>query len=386
MHRNAYPLLSLLFASSVARAQTTSPIINRADMPAVTAAAPVDTLRQSQAAATLPASAPPLSRRGANQTWNYAALVPTAQTVDRYVAVSATAPFYQLAFGVLGGVNRATVASPEALPLGTGLALPITDPYQFYNVAAATASVQDYRSVGFGGTLAGVQVPVSYRSQAEQDVIYRFPLSFASAPDSSTSYLETPAAAAATGYFNRKRKRVNKVDAWGTLVTPFGSFQTVRVVTKLTDHDSVAFGGTPGFGFDVPVTREYKWLAKNQHVPVLTITTTVVGGQETITAVQYRDAYRRIVPTATRESAALTALTVYPNPLASGPLRLTGLPGSAAILSVTDLTGRRLLTQSITAGQREATIPATAFGAFHGVALLQIQTAEGVAVRRIVRE
>jgi len=384
MLRSAYLLLSLLAASTIARAQT-SPIIIRTDLPAVTAAAPVDTLRQSVAAPVLPATAPPLSRNGANQTWNYAALVPTAQTVDRYVAVTATAPFYLLVFGPLGGVNRATVAAPEALPLGTGLPLPITDPYQFYSVAAATASVQDYRSVGFGGTLAGVQVPVTYRTQAEQDVIYRLPLSFASQPDSSTSYLETPAVAAATGYFNRKRKRVNKVDAWGTLTTPYGTFQTVRVVTKLIDHDSVAFGGLPGLGFDVPLTREYKWLAKNQHVPVLTITTQLLGATETITGVQYRDVYRRIV-LASKAGAALAGVAAYPNPLATGPLRVAGLPGTAATLRAFDATGRLLFEQPVPAGQREATVPAAAFGTGHGLILLSIQTAQGVAVRRLVRD
>jgi hypothetical protein len=383
MNRNLYATIFFLTAFA-ARAQ--SPVITRTDLPAVTSAAPVDTLRQSQAATVLPASAPPLSRRGANQTWNYVALVPTAQTVDRYVAVSATAPFYLFAFGPLGGVNRATVAASEALPLGTGLPLPITDPYQFYSVSAATAAVQDYRSVGFGGTLAGVQVPVTYRSQAEQDVIYRLPVSFASLPDSSTSYLETPAAAASTGYFNRKRKRVNKADAWGTLITPYGLFQTVRVVTKLIDHDSVAFGGMPGLGFDVPVTREYKWLAKNQHVPVLTITTQMLGNAETITAVQYRDQYRRIaVPTAARAGAALVGVAVYPNPLAAESLHLSGLPGTAATLRATDLTGRLLLEYQLPAGSTAATVPAAAFGTFRGVALLHIQTAAGVVVRRVVR-
>ncbi|GAA4375083.1 hypothetical protein GCM10023186_07350 [Hymenobacter koreensis] len=364
-----------------------SPIIDRTDMPAVTAAAPVDTMRISRAAPTLPPSAPPLSRRGANQTWNYGALVATAQAVDRYVAVSATFPIYQLSFGVLGGVNRATVASPEPLPAGLGGTLPITDPYQFYNVSAATAPAQDYRSVGFGGTLNGFQVPVTYRSQAEQDVIYRFPLSFASAPDSSVSFLETPAAAAATGYFNRRRKRVNTVDAWGTLTTPFGTFQTVRVVSKLIDRDSIALGGMPGFGIAVPVTREYKWLAKTHHVPLLTITTQMLGGVETITAVQYRDIYRRIV-LAARPTANLPELTVFPNPVATGQsTHLSGLgSGLKATVTATDLAGRMLFEQTLAVTQGACTIPADAFGAFRGVALLTVQTAQGVAVRRVVRQ
>jgi hypothetical protein len=363
MNRYCYSAL-LLLTTLAARAQ--SPSIDRTDMPTVSTAAPIDSLRQSTASLPLAANLPPLTRRGANQTWNYAALVPTAQTVDRFISVAATGAItYQFYFGATGGVNRATVASPEPLPAGAGGVLPITDPYQFYNAAAA-----DYRSVGFGGTLGGLQVPVAYRSQAEQDVIYRFPLSFASLPDSSRSFFETPAAAATAG--------------WGTLTTPFGTFNTVRVVSKLIDHDSIAIGGQPGAGFDLPLTREYKWLARGQHVPLLTITTQQVGANEVITGVQYRDRYRRIVTA--NAPAALATVAAYPNPLGGADLRLTGLPGTAALVQATDLAGRRLFEQVIPAGRTEATVPAAAFGAFRGVVLLRIQTSQGVAVRRVVRE
>ncbi|SHI56294.1 hypothetical protein SAMN02745146_1038 [Hymenobacter daecheongensis DSM 21074] len=381
---NRYLYATLLFLTGFsARAQ--SPVIDRTDMPAVTTAAPVDSLRLSQASTVLPAGAPPLTRRGANQTWNYSNLVATSQTVERYTSVAATAvPLFQLYFGAAGGPNRATVASPAPLPLATGPLLPITDPYQFYNVSAAAAPVQEFRSVGFGGLLGGLPVPLTYRTPAEQDVIYRFPLSYASQPDSSRSFVETPAALAATGYFSRRRKRVNRPDAWGTLITPFGTFTTVRVVTRLIDHDSIALGGVPGVGVDVPLTREYKWLAKLNHVPVLTITTQEVGGREVITAVQYRDRYRRLV-LGTRSAAAQAAVAVYPNPLTSGPLHLAGLTGTRVRLKATDLAGRVLFEQTLAVNQGAATVAAATFGQFHGVALLTIQTSQGVAVRRVVR-
>ncbi|GAA3946485.1 hypothetical protein [Hymenobacter algoricola] len=387
MNRSFYATL-LLFTSLTARAQ--SPVIDRTDMPAPTTAAPVDTLRLSVAGPGLPAGAPLLSQRGPAQTWSYAALTPVSQQVERYVTVSsvtATAPLYLLYFGPLGGVNRATAASPQALPLPPGAPVQVTDSYQFYSTTAAAAPAQDFRSVGFGAKLAGTPIPVTYASQAQQDVIYRFPLSYASPRDSSSSFFATPAAASAVGYLSQKRKRVNRPDAWGTLITPFGSFSTVRVVTTLTDHDSVAFGGGPGIGFDLPVTREYKWLAKTHHVPLLTITTTLVGSQETIVSIRYRDRYRRIVPLAAKqEAAALAGVGVYPNPLAAGPLHLTGLPGTAALVQATDLTGRRLFEWPLKAGPTEATIPAAALGSFHGVALLRIQTARAVVVRRVVRQ
>ncbi|MBO2012729.1 T9SS type A sorting domain-containing protein [Hymenobacter negativus] len=386
--RRLLPFLLLTAAPALAQ---TSPIIDRTDMPSLTAG--VDSLRLSVASPVLPSTAPPLSRRGANQTWNYTTLVPVSQRVESFVPLAtatAVSPVYGLTFGsLLSGVNRATVASPQSLPLlPVTLPIPVTDSYQFYNVSGSTAAQQDFRSVGFGASLAGSALPVTYASQAQQDVIYRFPLSFASSRDSSNSFFSTPSIISSIGYISQKRKRVNTPDAWGTLITPFGTFQTVRVVAKLIDHDSLAIGGMAGQGFDLPLTREYKWLAKTQHVPVLTITTREIGGQETVTNVEYRDIYRRISLLATRDAATDAALSTYPNPSAIGrPLALTVPAGSGPLtVSATDLVGRLLFRRAFNGGTSLINLDADAFGTFRGVALLTVQTAHGTATRRVVRE
>ena len=387
--RRILPLL--LLAAAPALAQNTSPVIDRSDLPSLTVG--VDSLRLSVAGPVLPASAPPLSRRGANQTWNYAALVPVSQRVESYVpasVVTATSLLYSFTFGALGGVNRATVASPQALPVPAGANLPIalTDTYQFYNLAAAGATPQDFRSVGFGASLNGTAIPVTYANAAQQDVIYRFPLSFASQADSSNSFFSTPTAIATAGYLSQKRKRVNKPDAWGTLTTPFGTFQTVRIVTKLIDHDSVAFGGTPGQGFDIPLTREYKWLAKGQHVPVLTITTRLLAGQEVVSGVEYRDSYRRIIRLGTRDAVLEAGLAAAPNPSAVGSALTLSVPAGSGPLTVsaTDVVGRLLFRRSFDGGASSIRLESEAFGGFRGVVLLSVQTARGTATRRVVRE
>ncbi|QKG53458.1 hypothetical protein [Hymenobacter sp. BRD67] len=229
-------LLPVALLAGAARAQT-SPGITAADMPAVG-----DTLRLSQATG-LPASAPPLSRNGANQTWDYSGLVASSQTVDRYANVNTTAATLQFTFNnpLLNPASRATLVVPRALPLpATALGLPITDPLEFSNVSPA-----DFRLVGYGGTLNGLAVPVTYASQAQQDVIYRFPISYGSGASVSNSLLTTPAVLAGTGYFSQKRQRTSQPDAWGTITTPFGTFQAVRLVATLLDHDSLAVGGAP---------------------------------------------------------------------------------------------------------------------------------------------
>lgn len=365
--RHLYPLVSLLLVAASPVLAQTSPSIDRTDMPIIG-----DTLRLSQAAPVLPASAPPLTRRGANQTWNYASLTPLRQRVESYKNVNTTAPTLQLAFGLLGGVNRATLVSPQNLP--GNLPVPISDPMEFYFLSAT-----DFRSVGFGATVTGFGLPVTYQSQALQDVIYRFPLSYSSAPDSSNSYFQI--SVPGTGFLSRKRKRVNRPDAWGTLTTPFGTFQTVRVVTRLHDHDSVAVGAGAGTGQTLPVQREYKWLAKTIHVPVLTITTSLVGGQEVITGVEYRDVYRRIqLPTATAAGKA-APLSAWPTAALAGQPTQLQLPAPADV-TVTDLTGRLLGRFRQPAGV--SVLPLSP--QWQGTLLLRVQQADGAtAVGKLVR-
>lgn len=366
MRPYVYPLAVLLLAAPAALAQT-SPSIDRTDMPVIG-----DTLRLSQAAPTLPASAPPLTRRGANQTWNYAALTPLRQRVESYKNINTTAPTLQFAFGPLGGVNRATLVSPQTLP--GNLPVPISDPVAFYNLSNA-----DFRSVGFGATVSGFGLPVTYQSQAQQDVIYRFPLSFSSAADSSSSYFQV--SVPGTGYLSRRRKRVNRPDAWGTLTTPFGTFQTVRLVTRLHDHDSVAVGAGPGQGQTLPVQREYKWLAKTIHVPVLTITTSLLGGQEVITGVEYRDVYRRILSPLGTAAGKAAPLAAWPTTAPAGAAVQLQLPAAAEV-TVTDLTGRVLGRFRQPAGRSELALNP----AWQGLLLLRVQAAGGpAAVGKVVR-
>lgn len=369
-------LFSFTLAAGGALAQT-SPSITAADMPTVG-----DSLRISESG--LPANAPLLTRTGANQTWDYSGLVATSQRVERYAAVSTAAgALLQFTFNnaLLSPDNRATLVSARPIPVA-GALLPITDPLEFSNVSAA-----DFRLVGYGATFNGTAVPVTYASKAQQDVVYRFPISYTSAADVSNSLLTSPAYLASTGYFSQKRQRSNQPDAWGTITTPFGTFQAVRVVTTILDHDSIAFSGT-NQAYTLPLTREYKWLAKGIHVPVLTITTTSVAGREVVAAVEYRDTFRRFAPLAARGAVGAAGFAAYPNPSAVGTALRLAVPAGGGPLSVvgTDLLGRRLFARALPAAAGEALLEAEAFGNFRGVALLTVQSAQGVTTQRVVRE
>ena len=368
-------LLAVMLLAGTVQAQSAISI-TAADMPVAD-----DSLRLSQAVPLLPAGAPSLTRNGANQTWDYSGLVAVSQRVQRYNSFASSATGLQLLYFM--GANRASISTPAALPAAGGTALPVTDVKEFFNLANNL-----FYSVGFGATVSGTALPVLYTRN--YDVVYSLPVTYTSDPVNNYFLSNSLIAASlpGTGYLSRKRQRINRADAWGTLTTPFGTFQTLRVVTSLADHDSLVVGPGPGQGLDLPLVREYKWLAKGIHVPVLTITTRVLANQETITSVEYRDMYRRIIRLGTRDAATEAALAAYPNPSAAGsPLTLTVPVGSGPFtVTATDVVGKLLFRRSFGGGTGSVFIGAEAFGWFRGVALLTVQTSQGTATRRVVRE
>ncbi|QJX45732.1 T9SS type A sorting domain-containing protein [Hymenobacter taeanensis] len=360
----------LLLSAAASHAQI---IITRNDMPNVG-----DTLRVSQ---TTTFTGPLLTQKGPNQTWNYTALRPTSQRVERYTAVSTTPGLLPFAFGSLGGVNRATIATQPPLGVLAGAGLPLTDIYLFFNESAA-----DYRQVGYGAVLSGTALPVTYQSQQLQDVVYRFPLAYAQRDSSSSELI---ANVPQTAYLRQQQKRVNNADGWGTLITPFGTYATLRVVSTLQARDSISVQGQPGTVVPVPLTREYKWLGNNQGIPLLQVITQEVAGQEAVVLVEYRDVYRRPSGTlATTKRLPESAVAVYPVPAAAGEVLHLTLPGSTglATITATDLTGRVLFRHVATASAQPLALPAGLFDGYRGVLLLRVETTEGVAVRRIVRQ
>ncbi len=259
-----------------------------------------DTLRVSEAS---PLTSVDLSLTGANYTWDFSGLGWISQDVDTFVAVSSTPSLLSLYFVNLSiNPNRASIAQ-----LGTGnpLAsqLPVSDVYSFFYETSAK-----FQQVGFGANISGTAVPLGY---SNKDVIYNFPVSFGDQDSSDSDYtLSIPGVAYAAG----SQKRVNSVDGWGSITTPYGTFNALRVVSTLTGQDSVYLDSLAnGFSTARPLIKEYKWLANGERIPVLQINTVDVFGVETISAIRYRDSIR--VPAGLETSSVFTASPLLsPNP------------------------------------------------------------------------
>ena len=164
-------------------------------------------------------------------------------------------------------------------------------------------SDEDIREVGYGVTLEGVSLPIQFQ---QIDTIYRFPLQYGNV-DSAHSYFEIDVPD--MGYLMISKFRKNTVDGWGTLITPYGEFQTLRVKTEIVEYDSLY---SDSLGIGMPVTRnitEYKWLANGYPEPVL-----LVSEEGLIITASYIDSVRYSFLGVPEVNKNKFDFSVYPNP------------------------------------------------------------------------
>lgn len=278
----------LMLSGLSSKAQIT---ITNADMPSTG-----DIIRFSRAANGTTVN---LLQTGANQTWDFSFLQPTGQSLDTFLSVTSTPVTYIFAFGLNSNL------AARGIQLSSIGFLPVSNGFSFYNKGSAS-----YRQKGFGAEVNGLPIPVPYTND---DDVYLFPLNFGDQDTSDSDYsISIPGQGSATG----NQRRINNVDGWGTVITPYGSFSALRVLSVLTGEDSL-YLDTLGFGFSQPraLTKEYKWLANGQDIPVLQINTTTNNfGVETVSLIKYRDSLR-VFASLPENGVASSPLRLFPNPV-----------------------------------------------------------------------
>jgi hypothetical protein len=128
------------------------------------------------------------------------------------------------------------------------------------------------------------------------------------------------------------------VDAWGSISTPAGTFDVLRVVSTINRIDSIK---TQFFSFGTPSTPvEYKWLAAGKKIPVLQINGNNIAGVFTKTNATFWGASS--VAT-TNVNANLNAFTTYPNPVIENATISFTLKKAATVdVEVLSITGEKV--------------------------------------------
>ncbi|MDP2235829.1 MAG: T9SS type A sorting domain-containing protein [Bacteroidales bacterium] len=195
------------------------------------------------------------AQTGANFEWDFSSLIPVNQRVDTFKTLQQTPVFFWPTF--FTSANLAVSFDPGNLLPG----LTFDGAYQFLSKTTAA-----YRDFGYGLIIAGLPLPLKF---SNPDVIYSFPMNmgntFASNADLEFSLPDI-------GYLSIDRQRENLVDGWGTLKTPYGTFEVLRLKSTVFEIDSVYIDS---ISQGIRIERnyiEYKWIGKNKGIPLLQAT------------------------------------------------------------------------------------------------------------------
>lgn len=246
---------------------------------------------------------------GANHTWDFSAMVPQSQRnliTHPASQLSGTSIFL---FGSFAPAPyKATYFnSTTDLPLdqaSTFLPIPIDELNGLTKNASNAITSIGYELVSGGQGLG-------FRSDTIE-TRYALPMTYGNNYE-SRGYTNLDLNPIYDAKWRQHRHRVTHVDGWGTVKTPYGQFDALRIHHVIDELDSIYFT-FQGFGtwipIPVPLTHEYEWRSTSDKESVMKIRTNEVMGTETVTAIEYRDNFNGL---GLKESTWKVAF--YPNPV-----------------------------------------------------------------------
>jgi hypothetical protein len=225
---------------------------------------------------------------GTNFSWDFTSLVPTTADTLKYDTISSAPIFAQAIFGLFAGAqNRSQIFGDTKNPLNfpgvVASFFPVDSAKAYYRKATAS-----FAKTGFSIRLTGFDIPLPYDTA---DVIYKFPMNYGSVDSGNSAFeINTPLLAAL--FYRQSQKRVNVVDGWGSLKLPYsGTYDVLRVKSVVSGSDTIHVDtGFVNLGFRIPRIAEvqYKWLAKGQEEPVLTVIGTEALGTFTPSVIKFK--------------------------------------------------------------------------------------------------
>lgn len=313
---------------------------------------------------------------GANYAWDYSALTPNSQRIDTFFSVTSTPFAYQLYFN--NSFSYPTYKASYALrgpnlvmPAGLPIPISITDVFNYKKNSSAK-----YENVGFGAKISGF--PSSTRN-IPIDVEYEFPLNYSDSNFSNSKFLVVIPNLAAYG---QAMDRETTVEGWGSLTTPIGTFNVLKVKSVLTKVDTLyldTLGGIP-LTFPRPEEIEYKWLANNMNTPVLKVITTA----GVVSSIEYQDT---AIFVGIKENEFLNGLNIYPNPTKGiVTINFNAIATGNILYSLKDVAGKTILDEklNVSHGQNNIIIDFAQHHISNGVYFVELQIKDQVIIQKII--
>lgn len=304
---------------------------------------------------------------GEDYVWDFSQLTSITQGVDTFLSPSSMPFVYKYIFGSSSNV---AVRSVQDAPIP---GFPLTDMYNFFD-----NKPDNYRAIGLGVSISGIPIPLKYDNP---DLVYNFPMEY---QDNWTSQAHIAQGIFGIGYLRMTRNHSDTVDGWGTLLTPYGSFEVLRLKSVVDEYDSIY---VDSLNTGIPINRNYtvfQWLGKEQKIPLLQITSSLGG-----VVVDYIDSVRVDVDgIGTTPFVANNEFKAFPNPTANKMFVQFDLLDSQNIdVKLIDLQGKEVLLifsgykqqgkTKLEIDLREMNIPP-------GLYLLQLQSGNTSIIQKVV--
>jgi hypothetical protein len=272
---------------------------------------------------------------GTGITWNFLSVTPAIQDTNSYISpTSSEIQFICIAifnnpFDSLHDATAAKQGQSIQVPMGV---IQLSNVFEFFRKTSNA-----FTFVGRSASINGV--PTCIRN-IPVDRIFKFPFGFGDTLQSNSAYsIQIPG----MGYYGQTLNRQSHADAWGTVITPSGSFNALRIKSILNFTDSVYYESM-GIGYNVPHTEtHYTWLSNDLKFPVFVIEEKGVNFGGTIAIWADTAAFSNI-----SELRSPANISVFPNPAKSFiTVHLNEMHLSGEELVLTDLTGKILIREKI---------------------------------------
>jgi hypothetical protein len=227
---------------------------------------------------------------GSGFTWDFSGLTPTAQFLKYFQPISNSTILVQAEYGFTAATEYKATYFLESrdIPidqLNQFLPAELSDLNQFSRKIADSIT-----SLGYSVSVNGQALP--FKSDTIE-THYKFPTNYEDT-FSTRGYTYIDLNPVTDFKLKQYRQRTSVVDGFGTLTTPFGTFEVLRIKSVINELDSVYqtfFGAGSWNALPLTVTTEYEWWAQGKDEAMLRIVATENNGTPQIRSIEYQDIY-----------------------------------------------------------------------------------------------
>lgn len=312
---------------------------------------------------------------GVNSVWDFSNLQAETQSLLDPLLVQDASFLIQMRFGNFAPAKYISdyYNSYAGIPFdqfGNFLPVNIEDIFRFTKIDSDSVSF-----TGYSMLVEGNDVP--FQSDTTE-VVMRFPMNFGDSY-SGRAYSKVDFNPIFNGIFIQYRQRETVVDGYGSLLTPYGNFNTIRLKHTVNEQDSL-YADLLGFAtwipLNLPTQHIYEWWAKGELVPVMKIETQLINGDEVVTSIEYKDEYRGLTAQLASETFNIS---VYPNP--SDQILSIETNTNIKSFQVYSSEGKLILSTSV---DEQNSIQLSTHSIPDGNYLLLVDTTSGKSVQKIV--